>query len=528
MNERLNKLKTDSTAFWTSRSKKQKGTIIGSAVAIILVAAALTFFLTRTTYVPLFTDLTLEEAAQVKTSLDALAVDYELAGGGTSINVPAEQLESLKLQMASEGVPSGAGNGYSTFWNNAGFGMTDNEFDVLQLSAMQTELATLIRQIEGVNNANVMLALPETGVFLQDTTQEPTATVILQTALGHQFSEDQIKTLYNLVAMSVPNLKPENIVITNQYSEDFSLSDTNSSASIVADQMAIKEKIEKDLQRQVQSLLGSLMGAGKVVVSVTTDIDFSQENRKEDLLEPVNEENMEGIIISAQNISETYTGTGAAATGEPEADTTTDNFTTYNEGAFGDGEYERVEEQLNYGVNEIHREISESPYKIRDLGIQVVVEPPTPDDQASMPDGLTADIEAMLGTIVRTTLDKSAVGQLTEEQVGDKIVVSVQQLQGMPTAEEQTTPVIPWWAYVIAGILLVAIILLIVYILRARKKKQLAEEQALLEAQEELVVEEIPTEDDNEATVRRKQLEKLAKEKPEEFAKLLRTWISED
>lgn len=528
MNERLNKLKTDSTAFWTSRSKKQKGTIIGSAVAIILVAAALTFFLTRTTYVPLFTDLTLEEAAQVKTSLDALAVDYELAGGGTSINVPEEQLESLKLQLASEGVPSGSGNGYSTFWNNAGFGMTDNEFDVLQLSAMQTELATLIRQIDGVNDANVMLALPETGVFLQDTTQEPTATVILQTALGHQFSEEQIKTLYNLVAMSVPNLKPENIVITNQYSEDFSLSDTTSSASIVADQMAIKEKIEKDLQRQVQSLLGSLMGAGKVVVSVTTDIDFSQENRKEDLLEPVNEENMEGIIISAQNISETYTGTGAAATGEPEADTTTDNFTTYNEGTFGDGEYERVEEQLNYGVNEIHREISESPYKIRDLGIQVVVEPPTPDDQASMPDGLTTDIEAMLGTIVRTTLDKSAVGQLTEEQVGDKIVVSVQQLQGMPTEEEQTTPVIPWWAYVIAGILLVAIILLVVYILRARKKKQLAEEQALLEAQEELVVEEIPTEDDNEATVRRKQLEKLAKEKPEEFAKLLRTWISED
>ncbi|MEE1132465.1 MAG: flagellar basal-body MS-ring/collar protein FliF [Caryophanon sp.] len=528
MNERLNKLKTDSTQFWSSRSKKQKGTIIGSVIAVILLAAALTFFLTRTTYVPLFTDLTLEEAAQVKTSLDGLAVDYQIGTGGTSISVPEDQLESLKLQLASEGVPSGAGNGYSTFWNNAGFGMTDNEFNVLQLSAMQTELANLIRQIDGVNDASVMIALPETGVFLNDSSQEPTATVILQTALGHQFSEDQIKTLYNLVAMSVPNLTQENIVITNQYSEDFTLVDVGSSSSIVADQMMIKEKIERDLQRQVQSLLGSLMGAGKVVVSVTTDIDFSKENRQEDLLTPVDEENMQGIIISAQNISETYTGTGAAATGEPEADTTTDNFTTYNEGTFGDGEYERVEEQLNYGVNEIQREISESPYKIRDLGIQVVVEPPTPDDPATLPAGLTEDVEAMLSTIVRTTIDKSSTGTLTEEQVGEKIVVSVQQLHGMSVDTAEEKPFIPWWAYVIGGILLAAIVLLVLYIMRARKKREEEEELALIEEQEELIVEEIQTEDDSEATVRRKQLENMAKEKPEEFAKLLRTWIAED
>ena len=34
--------------------------------------------------------------------------------------------------------------------------------------------------------------------------------------------------------------------------------------------------------------------------------------------------------------------------------------------------------------------------------------------------------------------------------------------------------------------------------------------------------------DENESTIRRKQLEQLAREKPDEFAKLLRTWISED
>ena len=42
------------------------------------------------------------------------------------------------------------------------------------------------------------------------------------------------------------------------------------------------------------------------------------------------------------------------------------------------------------------------------------------------------------------------------------------------------------------------------------------------------MVDDINDEQETEATVRRKQLEKMAKEKPEEFAKLLRTWISED
>ena len=41
-------------------------------------------------------------------------------------------------------------------------------------------------------------------------------------------------------------------------------------------------------------------------------------------------------------------------------------------------------------------------------------------------------------------------------------------------------------------------------------------------------IEDIADEKDSESTVRRKQLEKMAKDKPEDFAKLLRTWISED
>lgn len=55
-----------------------------------------------------------------------------------------------------------------------------------------------------------------------------------------------------------------------------------------------------------------MMGQDKVVVSVTADIDFTKENRTEDIVEPVDKENMEGIAVSAEKVSETYQGDGAA------------------------------------------------------------------------------------------------------------------------------------------------------------------------------------------------------------------------
>lgn len=55
-----------------------------------------------------------------------------------------------------------------------------------------------------------------------------------------------------------------------------------------------------------------MMGQEKVAVSVTTDIDFTEEKRKEDLVEPVDKENMQGIAVSAEKIAETYSGNGAA------------------------------------------------------------------------------------------------------------------------------------------------------------------------------------------------------------------------
>ncbi|MDG5470286.1 flagellar basal-body MS-ring/collar protein FliF [Jeotgalibacillus sp. ET6] len=534
MNESFQQMTMKTKAFFADRPKKQL--IIGAVIAAILIISILIISLlsARNVLVPLYSNLTPSETGMIKENLDGRGIPSEITEGGTAILVPEEQVETLMVELAAEGIPQSGNIDYSFFSENAGFGMTDNEFNVLKLDAMQTELAELMKGIEGVQNAQVMITMPEKGVFLDDTAESASASIVLNTKPGYQFDEGQINSLYLLVSKSVPSLPTENIVIMNQFFEyyDQKNSDSSFAGVNVSDQMSIKQTIERDLQRQVQMMLGTLMGQNKVVVSISTDIDFDQENREENLVTPVDEENMEGIEISAQRISETFEGTAGEAGGVTEGGDPGDNLTGFVEGANGSGDFERVEETINNEVNRIRRNIVESPYKVRDIGFQVMVEPPDPDDPASLPQERVDDIETMLETIIRTSIDNEFSADLTDADIAEKVLVSVQPFNGIMTAEEPVnTPVIPWWGYLVAGLLILVIGILVIAMIRARRKSEAAEEaeeEIIVEQKEKLDVPDVNNEKETEGTLRRKQLEKMAREKPEDFAKLLRSWIAED
>lgn len=532
MKDLLNKHFSNMKEFWKLRTKKQKVIYSLSAIILLFLIIFLTILSTRTTMVPLYSNLSPSETGAIKEELDARGVKSEITENGTTIRVPEENAETLMVELAAEGIPKSGNIDYSFFSENAGFGMTDNEFNVLKLDATQNELATLIKSIDGVEEANVMITMPEKSVFVKENAEEASASIILHTKPGQDFNEKQIKSLYHLVSKSVPNLPTENIVIRNQYLEYFDLNEGSYADSGIDQQMKIKERLEKDIQRQVQQMLGTLMGHDKVMTSVTADIDFTQENREENLVTPVDEENMRGIAISAQKITETFSGDEAQAGGIPQGGDPADSGATqYLEGSGDSGDYERSEETLNYEVNKVRKEIVESPYKIRDLGIQVMVEPPDPEEPASFPEERREDIQQLLSTIVRTSIDKEIGTDISDEAIDDKVVVSVQPFNGnMDRAEASSPNGLPWWGYVVGGILIAIIAVLVFLWTRARAKKaEELEEAALVEEIPEKPAQPTPEEmAAKKAAQNREQLEELAKENPEQFANLLRTWLAED
>ncbi|MDT8859029.1 flagellar basal-body MS-ring/collar protein FliF [Alkalihalobacillus sp. MEB130] len=527
MNEKLTMYKERITEYWSGQTSKQKAILLGTVISVIALLLLLLFFTTRSNYVALYSNLTLQETGQIKETLDARGIASTISDNGTTIMVPEPLVDSLKVELAAEGLPRSGSIDYSFFQEQMGFGMTDSEFSVMERAAMQTELGSLIRNINGVNHANVMITLPEESVWLNSTNQSSTAAIVLDLAPGYQLEPSQVQALYHLVSKSVPNLPIENIVISDQMFNDYGYENANlsqSTLSVYEQQRSIQRDIERDLTRNLQQMLGTVVGRDKVLVSVSTDIDFTQENRTEALVEPVDPENIEGIAVSIERIAETYSGEGTVEGGVNGVGDEIPNFP----GAAGQGptEWERTEDRINNEVNRINRDIVESPYKIRDLGIQVMVEPP--DGLDVLPQERMDDIQQILGTIVRTSISGVYAEELTQEAINEKIFVSSQPFEGKVEFEQQPIQAIPIWMYVVGGILVVVILLLLFLLFKKRKTEREDEDMFTEEDAMRYEVPDLPNEDQSISATKRKQLEKMAKEKPEEFSKLLRTWLSED
>ncbi|NPC92572.1 flagellar M-ring protein FliF [Bacillus sp. WMMC1349] len=532
MNRILTQIKTKVTEFWKNRSKLQKILMISGIVTVVILSIVIGVFASSEKMVPLYKDLTAEETGQIKQVLDEKGIPSEIDTDGSVIKVPEEQVDSLKVDLAAEGLPKSGSIDYSFFGENAGFGMTDNEFDVLKVKATQTELSNLMKGMEGIKDSKVMINLPKDSVFIGEEKPQASASIVLQIKPGYTLDQSEVNGLYHLVSKSIPNLDEKNIVIMDQNSTYYDLTgkESGSYADSYSSQREVKAQIEKDLQRQIQQMLGTMMGQNKVVVSVTSDIDFTKENRTEDLVEPVDKENMEGITVSAERVNETYAGEGAQAggvNGTGENDVT--NYAEAGEGG-GAGDYEKSEERINTEVNRIHKEIAESPYKIRDLGVQVMVEPPKANDPQSLPAERVDDIKKILSTIVKTSIDKNYSEEpLNDEEVEGKIVVSVSPFDGKQAIDEEAeTGGIPLWVYITGGVVLVALAGLIIWLVKRRKTEDEEEDEWFEAPQEPIRVSDVNNEKETEESVRRKQLEKMAKDKPDEFAKLLRSWLTEE
>ncbi|MFC4735601.1 flagellar basal-body MS-ring/collar protein FliF [Bacillus daqingensis] len=525
MKEQLSQTGTRFKEFWQTRTKNQKSLMIGTLILIVIIAAAISWAGSRTHYVPLYTNMTMQEAGEVKATLDGRGIANEVSADGTVVSVPDRMVDDLKVSLAAEGIPRTGRIDYSTFSENMGFGTTENEFQLLERAALQTSLEDLIRNIDGISQAQVMITMPEESPWLAEEDGASTASVMVNVQPGASLDEAQIRSLYHLVSQSVPNLAVEDVVITDQMSRhlEFDSQDGSSTGTAYEQNRAVQRDIERDIQRELQQMLATIMGPNKAVVSVSTDIDFTQENRQEELVEPVDEDLNEGIAISVERITDIYEGLDPEDGGVPGTDEDdVPGFPGFaGGGAYGDSE--RIEERINNEVNRISRDIVESPYKIRDLGIQVMVEPPDPEDMNSLPQAQLNDIQALVSQIIRTSVDSEMTAEWDELDIEERVLVSAMPFHGAPEMEEPGGGLSLW---MIVSVLLVLIVALLIFLLvRKSRDTDDVEETGFIQEEYELP----PLEErEDESTTRRKQLEKLAREKPDQFSKLIRSWLSED
>lgn len=255
-------------------------------------AAALIFFvflighMTQPQMTLLFGDLDLRDSAQIVGKLDALKVPYKLAGNGTEILVPEDQVLKLRLTMSEDGLPSGGSLGYEIFDRTSAFGTTSFVQNIDKLRALEGELARTIRAIDGVDNARVNLVLPKHELFTRDK-QEATASILLRMRGGYRLDKQQVIAIQNLVAAAVPDLKPNHISIVDQHGTLLAAaSDGGALAVLNTNHAAMKAEIESHLAHSIEALLAKSVGSGKVTAEVSVDMDFDHVTTNQELFDP--------------------------------------------------------------------------------------------------------------------------------------------------------------------------------------------------------------------------------------------------
>ena len=166
------------------------------------------------TYSLLYGNLAGEDASQITQALDSARIPYKLEDGGQSISVPAEQLASARLKLASQGLPEGGG-GVGAMTKDPGFGVSAFMENARYQHALETELARTIASVQNVQGARVHLAMARQSAFVSD--RKPgSASVFLQIKAGRRLDDEQVQAIANLVASSIPEMQASQVTVVDQ------------------------------------------------------------------------------------------------------------------------------------------------------------------------------------------------------------------------------------------------------------------------------------------------------------------------
>jgi flagellar M-ring protein FliF len=254
---------------------------VAAGVAAVLVAVML-----RIGQAPdalLYSNLDLQEAGEVTQALDQAGIKYASRGDGSTIMVHRDEVGTARMLAASKGLVTSGSVGYEIFDNQSVLGQTEFQQNLNEKRALEGELARTILSYRGISTARVHIVMPRREMF-QTEAAEPTAAVVVGVG-GRALSGDQVQGIRNVVASSVPGLKPEKVTVTDTANRTLAAGSEGGEFSSASAEEA-KATTEAQLQARIKDIVEGVVGVGAARVQVTAEIDHSRSTTQEQRFDP--------------------------------------------------------------------------------------------------------------------------------------------------------------------------------------------------------------------------------------------------
>jgi len=428
-------------------------TLAGMAVIAAALAVAVVFYMWRdnSSFRPLHGAGEAFPVAEVMQVLDSETLQYRVHPQSGQILVREDQLSKARMLLAAKGVKVALPAGYELFDKEEPLGTSQFVQDVRLKRSLEGELARTVMSLKGVQQARVHLAQEENSSFVVSKRAPTKASVMVQLEPGYRLATEQVAAIVNLISGSVPNLKPEDVGVVDQYGALLSRG-LNVGGGPAQNWQAVEDYQQKAVAN-IEEVLAPVLGRGNYRISVAADIDFSQ---KEETFQSFGEtprlrrevlSNESALDQLALGIPGSLANRPVAPPEEGEAPATegeTKGATSIRE---------ESTRQLDYDQSVVH--VKHAGFALRQQSIAVVL-----NADAAPEGGWSDEARAELDAMVR-----SAVG--FQQARGDLLTLSVLPFAVVDAGTEE----LPWWEnsqvhalakLAIAGLIALLLLLIVV------------------------------------------------------------------
>ncbi|MCL1036497.1 flagellar M-ring protein FliF [Shewanella submarina] len=241
------------------------------ALAICLaVAVFIMFWAQEPEYRPLG-KMDTQQMVEVLDALDKARIPYEI--DVDVIKVPEEQYQEVKMLLSREGVDAIGAGEQDYLSKDSGFGVSQRMERARLKASQEQNLARAIEELNSINRAKVILALPKENVFARHRSQ-PSATVVLTTRRAG-LDQGEVDAVVDIVASAVEGLDPTRVTVTDANGRLLNSGSQTGVSARARRELELVQQKEAEYRAKVESILIPILGPENFTSQVDVNLDFT-------------------------------------------------------------------------------------------------------------------------------------------------------------------------------------------------------------------------------------------------------------